>query len=77
VADVVLAIKGIFEAVLAYLRDRAAYRCALDPAESLGMAPSTLRVALQVAGEVAGALPGGKITTTVSVLAPLTAGFVP
>jgi hypothetical protein len=77
VADIVLAVKGILEAVLAYLRDRDAYRCALDPSEALGVAPSTLRAALQCAGEIAGALPGGKIATTVSVLAPITAGLVP
>ncbi|WP_045878726.1 hypothetical protein [Pseudofrankia sp. DC12] len=77
VADVLLAVKGIAEAVVQFLRDRAAYLCALNPADSLGVAPSVLRLALQCAGEVAGALPAGKIATSVSVLAPLAAGLVP
>ena len=75
VADVMLAIKGIAEAVAQFLRDRSAYLCALNPAESLGVAPSVLRLALQCAAEVAAALPAGKITTSVSVLAPLAAGL--
>jgi hypothetical protein len=77
VADVVLAAKGILEAWAAYLRDRDAYRCALDPARSLGVEPSTLKLALQCVGEVAGALPAGKLAGSVTVLAPLAAGLVP
>ncbi|GAA0585385.1 hypothetical protein GCM10010172_83180 [Paractinoplanes ferrugineus] len=76
VADVVLAAKGILEAWAAYLRDADAYRCALDPAESLGVEPSTLKLALQCVGEVAGALPAGKLAGSVTVLAPLAAGLV-
>jgi hypothetical protein len=77
VADVVLAAKGILEVVTDFLRDQDAYRCTLDPADSLGLEPSVLRAALQCAGEIAGVLPGGKIVTSVSVLAPLSAEFVP
>ncbi|MET3425781.1 hypothetical protein BJ973_004993 [Actinoplanes tereljensis] len=76
VADVVLAAKGILEAWAAYLRDADAYRCSLDPAESLGVEPSKLKLALQCVGEVAGALPAGKLAGSVTVLAPLAAGLV-
>ncbi|MEU4236248.1 hypothetical protein [Actinoplanes sp. NPDC026619] len=76
VADVVLAAKGILEAWAAYLRDADAYRCSLDPAESLGLEPSTLKLALQCVGEVAGALPAGKLAGSVTVLAPLAAGLI-
>jgi hypothetical protein len=74
VADVVLAAKGIIEAFLAFFRSKSAYLCALNPAESLAASPSMLRLALQCVGEVAGALPGGRLTTAVSILAPLAAG---
>jgi hypothetical protein len=77
VADVVLAAKGILEVITAFLRDLDAYLCTLDPADSLGLEPSVLRAALQCAGEIAGVLPGGKIVTPFSILAPLSAGFVP
>lgn len=78
VADIVLAIKGVCEVVAAYLRDRAAYRCALNPSDSLGVEPSVLRAALQCAGEIAGGIPGGgKIAGAVTILAPLAAGLVP
>jgi hypothetical protein len=77
VADVMLAAKGIIEALLAFLRSKAAYQCTLDPAASLAASPSMLRLALQCAGEVAGALSGGKIATSVSLLSPLAAGLVP
>jgi len=77
-ADIVLAAKGIYEALVAFLKGKAAYECTLDPAKSFGTQPSMLRLALQCAGEVAGGLPGaGKLATTVSILAPLAAGVVP
>lgn len=76
VADVVLAVKGIVEAVVEFLRGQDAYECVLDPARSFGTEPSMLRLALQCAGEVAGGLPGaGKLATSVSLIAPLAAGF--
>ena len=78
VADVVLAVEGILEVVASFLRDRSAFLCALNPADSLGVAPSVLRAALQCAGEVAGGLPGGgKIVGAVSFLAPLAGAVVP
>jgi hypothetical protein len=76
-ADVVLASKAIIENVSGYLRDRDAYLCALNPSDSLGVDPSAVRLALQCAGEIAGAIPGGKIVTTVSVVAPLSSALVP
>ncbi|MEV6641085.1 hypothetical protein [Amycolatopsis sp. NPDC051371] len=76
IADVVLAVKGIAEHVSSYMRDSDAYNCALDPADSLAAEPSVIRLALQCAGEVAGGLPPGKVTTLVSVVAPLTASLV-
>ncbi|GAA2625814.1 hypothetical protein Adu01nite_44430 [Paractinoplanes durhamensis] len=77
VADVVLAAKGILEAWAEYLRNADAFRCSLDPADSLGMEPSTVKLALECIGEVAGALPAGKLAGSVTVLAPLAAGLVP
>jgi hypothetical protein len=76
IADVVLAVKGIAEHVSGFLRESDAYNCALDPADSLGLDPSVVRLALQCAGEAAGGLPTSKITTLVSVVAPLTASLV-
>jgi hypothetical protein len=76
IADVALAMKGIAEHLSSFLRDRDAYNCALNPSDSLGLDPSVIRLALQCAGEAAGGLPTGKITTLVSVVAPLTASLV-
>ena len=77
VADVVLATKGVVEVFAQFLHDQDAYRCTLNPADSLALEPSVLKLALQCVGEVAGVLPGGKVATSVSILAPLTATFAP
>ncbi len=74
--DVILALKGIAEHVSSFARDQDAYNCALDPADALGSSPSVVRLALECAGEVAGALPASKLTTLVSVVAPLSASLV-
>jgi hypothetical protein len=39
VTDVILAAKGIIEALLAFFRSKSAYLCALNPAESLAASP--------------------------------------
>lgn len=62
---------------MSYLRDRSAYTCALDPAKALGTPASLLRTAPQCGGEIAGALPGSRITTPVSILAPLAGELAP
>jgi hypothetical protein len=80
-ADVTLAAKGIYEAIAAHVLKTDAWRCTLDPADSFGVEPSALRVALEVAGELAGVIPGGQTfgrpLTTFSVLAPFTAAMLP
>jgi hypothetical protein len=77
VAGVTLAAKGILEVVLAHIRDRDAYWCALNPADSFGMEPSLVRLALRCAGEVASAIPGSRIAIGFAIVAPLSAEIVP
>lgn len=81
VADIILALKGIAEHILEFLRKSDAYNCTLDPAESLGVHPTYLRLALECAGEAAAAaagplakrLPAGKFVGALGVVLPLSA----